>query len=162
MTLSLTDNLGCAHTVYTGKTAVCNATGNVLKKNITVSASLVPNVAPAIVSASLSRRTFAVNRRGAAEKPVVSRAKKGTTFRYTLSEAARVVVTIQRAVKRRRYRRFGRFALSGVAGANRHAFTGRIGRKRLKPGRYRAVLVATDRGGLSSQPRRLKFKVVRR
>ena len=74
-----------------------------------------------------------------------------------------MVVTIQRAVKRRRYRRFGRFALSGVAGANRHAFTGRIGRKRaLKPGRYRAVLVATDRGGLSSQPRRLKFKVVRR
>ena len=59
VTLSLTDNLGCAHTVYTGKTAVRNATGNVLKKNITVSASLVPNVAPAIVSASLSRRTFA-------------------------------------------------------------------------------------------------------
>jgi hypothetical protein len=102
---------------------------------------------------------FVVNSRGRAEKPVASRAKKGTTLRYTLSERARLVVTVRRVRPRRR---IGAFAVASKAGRNRHAFSGRVGRKRLKPGRYLAVLVATDAGGLSSSPRRLKFKVVRR
>jgi DNA-binding beta-propeller fold protein YncE len=161
VTLSLTDNVGCAHIVYTGKTAVCNAQANVLTKNVTVSLPVKgsPNVPPAIRSASLSRRVFVVNSRGRAEKPVASRAKKGTTLRYTLSERARLVVTVRRVRPRRR---IGAFAVASKAGRNRHAFSGRVGRKRLKPGRYLAVLVATDAGGLSSSARRLKFKVVRR
>ena len=157
MTLSLTDNVGCAHIVYTGKTAVCNAQANVLTRNVTV--SVPQNVRPVITSASLSRRVFAVNPRGRAEKPVVSRVKRGTSLRYTLSERARVLVTVRRVRPRRR---IGGFAVASKAGRNRHAFSGRIGLKRLKPGRYLAVLVATDSGGLSSSPRRLKFKVVRR
>jgi DNA-binding beta-propeller fold protein YncE len=157
VTLSLTDNVGCAHTIYTGKTAVCNAQANVLTRNVTV--SVPQNVRPVITSASLSRRVFAVNPRGRAEKPVVSRVKRGTSLRYTLSERAPVLVTVRRVRPRRR---IGAFAVASKAGRNRHAFSGRVGRKRLKPGRYLAVLVATDPGGLSSQPRRLKFRVARR
>ena len=185
MSLGLTDDVGCFEPIYTGKTAVCNAPASALKKNVVVS-SPPPgggqNAAPVITSASLSRTVFAVNTRGAAEVPVVSRSRKGTTFRYTLSEDARVAIAIQRALPGRRvgrkcvrptaknrrkrkctrYVRFGAFAVQSPAGANRHAFSGRIGRKRLKPGRYRAILVATDAGGLASAAKSLNFKVVRR
>ncbi|MDT5104105.1 MAG: hypothetical protein QOI25_1618 [Mycobacterium sp.] len=142
----------------------------------------IDTVVPVLASASLTNRTFAVDTRGAAETAVTARARKGTVFRYTLSEAARVVFTIERATggrkvgrscrkqtrsnrKRRRCTRFvraGRFATQSAAGANRHRFSGKIGRKSLKPGKYRATLVATDAAGNRSAPRRLNFKVVKR
>jgi hypothetical protein len=58
--------------------------------------------------------------------------------------------------------RAGRFAANGVAGPNKHKFSGRIGRKSLKPGRYRARLVAADAAANKSKPVLLAFKVVRR
>jgi hypothetical protein len=138
--------------------------------------------APVLLSASLSPKTFAVNRKGAAETPVAAKAKRGTTFRYRLSEAARVVFTIQHATRGRkvgrtcrkptranrrkractRYVAAGRFAIQAPAGANSKRFSGRIGRRALPPGRYRAVLVATDGAGNRSSPKRLAFRVVKR
>ena len=41
-------------------------------------------------------------------------------------------------------------------------FSGRIGRKALKPGRYRALITATDGAGNKSKTKQLKFRVVRR
>jgi hypothetical protein len=41
-------------------------------------------------------------------------------------------------------------------------FSGRIGRKKLKPGRYRARLVAVDPDGNRSPGRTVKFRIVRR
>ena len=107
---------------------------------------------------ALTRSVFAVSPRGSAETPVAARAKKGTTFRLTLSEAARVVVTVRRASPGRRVggrcvkpsrsnraarrctrlRLAGRFAIDSPAGASRHRFSGRIGSRRLSAGRYRA------------------------
>ena len=49
-----------------------------------------------------------------------------------------------------------------VAGANRIKFSGRIGRRALRRGRYRATLVATDEAGNRSTPRSVRFRVVRR
>ena len=138
--------------------------------------------APVFASASLTNTTFAVDPSGAAEAPVSARARKGTVFRYTLSEDARVVFTIKRATVGRsvggrcrrqtrsnrkrprctRYVRAGRFARQSVKGANRHRFSGRIGQRSLRPGEYRATLVATDAAGNRSAPRRLKFEVVKR
>ena len=40
-------------------------------------------------------------------------------------------------------------------------FTGRFRGKPLKPGRYRARIVAKDAGGLKSKARVLTFKIVR-
>ena len=136
---------------------------------------------PLVSSASLSTKVFAVNRSGPAERPVSS-AKKGTTFRYRLSEPARVVFTIERALPGRRagrrcakptsrnrekrkctrYSRFGRFSHAGTAGSNSKRYSGRIGRKSMKPGRYRATLLARDLAGNRSKPRALKLRVVRR
>ena len=135
-----------------------------------------------VLTARLTNATFAVNLRGAAETPVASRAKKGTTFVYTLTEPARVVFTIhakqngrrvggkcrkptKRNTGRRKCTRFvrrGAFAHNGATGANRKKFSGKIGRKRLRPGRYRASLLARDAAGNASTVKRLNFRVVRR
>ena len=68
------------------------------------------------------------------------------------------------AVQRRtgtRFTRVGAFAQAAVAGDNAKQFSGRIGRKKLTPGSYRATLVATDAANNKSQPKRIAFKVVK-
>jgi hypothetical protein len=139
-------------------------------------------VAPVLTRARMSPRVWAVNRRGRAEVRLTRRARRGTTFRYTLSEAARVVFRIDRKTRGRkvggkcrretrrnrkrsrctRYVRAGSFAQAARAGANRKRFSGRIGRARLRPARYRVTLTATDTSGNPSRPKRLNFRVVRR
>jgi hypothetical protein len=98
-----------------------------------------------------------------------------------MSEAARVVFTIQRIMpgrtvgraclpetKRnhtnRSCARLGKprqFALNAVAAQNRARFSGRIGGHALTPGRYRATLIATDAAGRQSSAKRLSFRIVR-
>lgn len=139
--------------------------------------------APLITGARAVPKLWYVDRRGAPEARVAQRARvgRGTTFRYTLSEASRVVFslerrTVGRRVGRRcrkqtrrnrtrrrcaRYVRAGAFAHDGAAGPNSKRFSGRIGRKRLRAARYRAVLVATDRAGNRSTAVRVAFRVVR-
>jgi hypothetical protein len=149
-------------------------------------ATTVPGdlTAPVFASAAMSNTVFSVNEAGPAEALVSARrsARRGTAFNYTLSEPARVVFTIQRASPGRRvkgkcrkparanrkkrkctrYALLGRFAQQGVAGRNTKPWSGKIGKRKAKPGRYRATLVATDPAGNHSQPKRLSFRVVRR
>lgn len=172
-------------TTYHFRLVAANADGTTAGADRTFVAQGPPDTKrPRFLSAALAPTVFAVNRRGRAEVPVAARAKRGTTFRYRLSEDARVVFTIQRALPGRRVGRAcrrptarnrarlrctryvrvrgGRFAAKAHAGANRKRFSGRIGRRALKPGRYRASLVATDAAGNHSLPKRLTFRVVRR
>jgi hypothetical protein len=97
--------------------------------------------APSILSASLTHRRFRVGRRA-------------TTFRIKLSEAARVKIVIRRGK-----RSPGTLERAARTGRNRIAFSGRIGSKGLKPGRYVATITATDAAGHRSKPRRLRFSV---
>jgi hypothetical protein len=126
--------------------------------------------------------TFAVDSRAKRERAERSRVRHGTSFRYRLSEAARVRFTIMRRTRGRtvgarcgrqtrsnrddractRFVRVGAFARQARAGDNRNRFSGRIGRKQLRPGRHRATLVATDPAGNRSTTRRITFRVVRR
>jgi hypothetical protein len=130
--------------------------------------------------ASASPASFLVDRSGAAEQPV-SGATRGTTFGYRLSEPARVTFRIERRTSGRkvrkrcvrptrrnrrrkrcvRYVRVGAFAQDGGAGANQKRFSGRIGRRALRPGRYRALLTARDSAGLVSKPATVRFRVLR-
>ncbi|HEX6229488.1 MAG TPA: choice-of-anchor Q domain-containing protein [Solirubrobacterales bacterium] len=112
------------------------------------------------------------------------RVKRGTTFLYRLSEPARVRITIERKARGRKVRRRGktrcvrprrgktkprcvRFIKVGSLSAQKQAgrrstrFSGRLRGKRLRPGRYRATIVATDAAGQRSRPRRVAFRVVR-
>ncbi len=108
--------------------------------------------------------------------------KKGTTFRYTLSESATVKIAIARGRsgrrkgkrcvapthKLRKARKCVRLSLQGTLtrtshkGANRVAFSGRIGSKALKPGRYQATLTATDGAKNKSKPKTITFSIVKR
>ncbi|MEA2411950.1 MAG: hypothetical protein QOC77_2511 [Thermoleophilaceae bacterium] len=137
--------------------------------------------APVVHSAAAVPRTFAVDPNGRAETAVSARARRGTTFRYRLSEAARVVFTIERPAagrksgkkcvrpsrknrKKRKCTRYlfaGRFAVQSAAGRNSHHFSGRIGRRKLRPGRYRVTLAATDAAGNVSAVRRVAFRIVK-
>lgn len=131
-------------------------------------------VRPIIASLGLTRKRFAVGSRGTA---VAARRKRGTVFLYTLSEPGKVTITIQRKLRRKRgcrparrsvaaspcirYRSVGTLKRNAVRLSSRTAFSGRIGRKALRVGRYRAVVTAVDSAGNSSQPRSVAFTLVR-
>jgi hypothetical protein len=107
------------------------------------------------------------------------RAPRGTTFRYRLSEPARVSFRLERRSlgrlqrgrcrrptranrRARRCTRFvaaGAFSQAGTIGANRRRFLGRVRGRALRPARYRVTLRATDAARNRSRPRRLGFRV---
>jgi hypothetical protein len=111
------------------------------------------------------RATPAVFALGRAGTPASARVARGTRLRYALSEPARVTVAIKRAVKRDgrvRYRTVGSLKRNGTSGANTIRFTGRIGKRALRAGRYRAVIRATDAAGNRSAPRTIRLRITRR
>lgn len=112
--------------------------------------------APSIGGFRATPSAFAVAR---ARTPVAARARRGTRLRYTLSESARVKLVIRRAG--RRGRRVGTLSRSGAKGANAIRFSGRIGGRSLRAGRYRATIVATDAAGNRSSPRTIRLRIVR-
>jgi hypothetical protein len=90
------------------------------------------------------------------------RIHRGTAFRFRLSEPATVRIAIERAGCGRKRGAVGTLTRRGLkAGRHRIAFSGRIGRRALRPGRYRARLTATDPSGNRSRTRTLRFRVVR-
>ena len=138
---------------------------------------------PVVGGASMLRRTFRV---AETPTPIVARgrepgARKGSAFRFAPSEAASVSIRIERRTTGRRFakrcakpskhNRRGkpckRWAKSGelrhaaARGRNEVPFSGRIGSRALKPGAYRATLVATDDAGNESAPARVAFRIVR-
>jgi hypothetical protein len=147
-------------------------------RSATTTASVVVTAPPplSILSFSMLRRTFAV---GSAPTPVskaAAKPKRGSAFRYSLSKAGNVTITIHallagrvskgkcvkptrklrsakkctRAVKRGSLRR------SGAAGANNVPFSGRIGKKPLAPGSYRATIAAA-----AAKSRTARFTIVK-
>jgi len=119
-------------------------------------------VAPQISGLKVAPARFGVSRRRTA---AVARVRRGTKIRYSLSEAATVQLRFQRAVtrpgSRRRWVKAGALRRTGVAGANRVAFSGRIGRRALRPGRYRLIVTATDAAGNRSNAKPLPLRVLR-
>lgn len=148
-------------------------------------------VAPVISALSLLRTRFAVDRRHPTPATAAARTRRGrgrrvaalgTELRFKLSESASVRIAIARETRGRRKgrrcvkpthrlrraRRCTRLVDAGAlvrtkrpAGANRVSFSGRIGRRTLRAGRYTATLVATDAAGNRSKPRSVRFQVTR-
>jgi hypothetical protein len=104
--------------------------------------------APELGTVTLSRKRFRVAR-GATALSAAARA--GTTLRFTLSEAARMRIALRR-VRAGHVKRVGALLRSEPAGPGRIAFSGRLGTRALRPGRYRMRITATDRAGNRSQP----------
>ena len=60
------------------------------------------------------------------------------------------------------YKRIGSIRQTVSPGRNTIRFSGRIAGRRLRPGRYRALLVITDTAGNVSRVERINFRVLRR
>lgn len=132
--------------------------------------------APTVRGFAASPRRFAP--RGGGRRRIVRR----TTFRYALSERASVTLAIDRLLPGRRAgsrcvrpgprvpsgRRCTRFVRVGQigpraanAGPNALTSRGRIRGRTLRPGSYRATIVAIDAAGNRGRPRSARFTVVR-
>ena len=115
----------------------------------------------------MTNRVFAIKRpRAASVASVAAKAKRGTTFRWTLSEPAKTTIAIQKRVRRGKkvsWRSVGALTRKAAkAGANKKAFSGYLGKRALKPGRYRARFRAVDAAKNTGRGPTLKFRVVRR
>jgi Ca2+-binding RTX toxin-like protein len=89
-------------------------------------------------------------------KPVISALRRrGGRLVLRLSEGARITVVVSRRA-RSRFRKVRRLSRAGAQGTNRIRLP-----KRLRSGRYRAVLVAVDAAGNRSARRTVRFRVVR-
>jgi hypothetical protein len=62
----------------------------------------------------------------------------------------------------RAYKRIGRIQQAVTPGRNTIVFNGRIAGRRLRPGRYRALLVIRDSAGNVSRTEQVRFRVLRR
>jgi hypothetical protein len=119
-----------------------------------------PDPGPVLSAVSISKRVFAPKRPRTAWR---AGKRPGTSFRYSLSEPARVSIAIarRRPGRRPRYRRRGALTVpAATAGRNSTRFSGRLRGRPLRPGRYRATLRATDAGGQRSLPRTVSFRVL--
>jgi hypothetical protein len=132
--------------------------GNVATQGGAVTVTRTP---PRVLSFRMSHRAFAVGRKRTPLSAARRRVPVGTAFRFTLSEAATVRIAIQRK-RGRKWKTVGILNRRATARPKRVPFSGRLRRKALTRGRYRAALVATDHAGSRSKPRRLTFRVVRR
>ena len=114
--------------------------------------------------------------------PVVARANRGSKLSFTLSEASTAAIRIEkpaagrrkgrscvaptkklrRGKKCKRWKPVGTLTRKGLpAGKAVVPFTGRIGTRALRPGRYRAAITATDAAGNASKVAIAKFGIVR-
>lgn len=97
-----------------------------------------------------------------APKRLEAGSKRCIHIRFTLSEAAKVLWTAERRKRRGWGRVPGAMRRSAAAGPNRLCFRGKLGKRKLAPGRYRLRAVATNVEGKRSQPRTAAFTLARR
>jgi RTX calcium-binding nonapeptide repeat (4 copies) len=132
---------------------------------------------PVITNLRASRRRFAAGRRNTPR--AAATVKRGTTVTFGLSEDARVTITIARKLRgrlkggrcvarARSGRKCTRLVTAAMlvranssAGLNRVAYSGRVGGRALRPGRYRATVRAVDAAGNRSRASSLQLAVVK-
>jgi hypothetical protein len=117
---------------------------------------------------------------GLARISKVSKAPVGTTFKFTLNEAARIKLTFTQSVRGHRVKAgckppskhakrncirtvtVGAVALAGHSGRNTIAFQGRFsGGGKLRPGTYTVTIVGIASGAAGSKPSSLRFTIVK-
>ena len=139
-------------------------------------------VAPLVSNYAFSPARFAVGPKATA-LTAARRAPRGTKIRFRLNEAGTVAITIarqvpglrsrgrcvvaKRPVKRKplrckAFKRMGTLRRRGASRLNSVAFSGRLGKRALPVGRYRATLVATDAAGNRSKAASTRFRIVPR
>lgn len=140
---------------------------------------------PAITKLKLTNTKFKV---GTKKTALVAKKKKkktpaGTTLSYTLSEIATASIAVQKAaagrkigtacvkptskLKKAKAKKCTRYVVIKtltrlqLAGANKVSFSGRIGKTKLKVGKYRFLITAQDANGNVSAPTKKSFTIVK-
>jgi hypothetical protein len=149
---------------YRCKATASNAAGATAQTSAPQTIASPPPPPPTLATISSLRATnttFAVAR---ASTPLTGTAaakrhKRGTVFSFRLDQAA----TVKIVIKTKAGGRLTRGTLNRVArsGLNKVAFSGRIGKKALRAGRYTAAFTAVDSAG-ASPTKTLSFRVVAR
>jgi hypothetical protein len=115
------------------------------------------------VAGSFQNARFRV---GPGSTAIAAKAPRGTSFKFTLKAPAKVTIALCAGASGRpkrctRARNVGTLTRSKLqAGRNTIRFSGRIGKRALRPGAYRATLTARNAKG-TSKPVAVKFTVVR-
>jgi hypothetical protein len=165
---------------YTVQATATDGAGNTARTQTTV--TVRDTTPPRLSHVKLSHARFAVARTRTAITARQHKHAVGTTVRFTLSEAARVTLTVSHGVPGKRAghscrpshashlskkQRCTATATDGTitrrtekAGADRIPFSGRIGRRALKRGHYAIRIVATDPAGNRSPPHTAKFTII--
>jgi hypothetical protein len=124
---------------------------------------------PTISKFGMTNRKFAPKgkagkKKGADARGSAKAPKKGTKFTYTLSEAAKVAIVIERKQVRKgkkpRWVKATTLKAQKGSGKQSTPFNGKAKGKPLKPGKYRARITATDTAGQASAPKQTGFTVL--
>ena len=115
---------------------------------------VVDRAAPAIDIFRLSRKVFTTGR---ARRGV----KKGSGFVWLVTEPGKLEITIEKRNSRGRFTKSGTLSYTAAKLRETRAWSGKIGRKRLGVGSYRATLRATDAAGNRSRARKATFRIVK-
>jgi hypothetical protein len=162
-----------------GNAATANGSVDVAAAPVIAPPVVVPprdRTAPAVSGFAFSPAAFAVGKKAT---PLVAKVVRGSTLKLTLSEAGAVTIKVVRELpglrsgkrcvapkkgkkgkKCTRLKTMGTLKRTGVAGANKIAFSGRLGKRALGVGRYRATLVVKDVAGNSPRPVVAKFRII--
>ncbi len=157
----------------------CRVTaGNAAGSSIAVSAALrVTRPAPGVSALRITPTAFRAARSGPSDR---RKGGRGATVTFRLDATATVTFSVQRSrsgreingrcrVGSRSHRNAkrceiwtavsGSFRITGKPGTNRFMFTGRIGGRKLDPGRYRLVARARDAAGAHGKLARAGFSI---
>jgi 6-phosphogluconolactonase (cycloisomerase 2 family) len=164
VTLVVTDAQGCSlRQVYTGQSTVCPG-GSAARTVATVTVPgadkqppnrKAPNQKPKLGKVRAVPGAFAPKVKGAKAGKV----RLGTTFRFTVSEAATVRFKFERKLGKR-FKKVGSLAKAAKAGASTLKWNGKLKGRPASPGRYRATVVATDKDGGRSAPKTVGFRIL--
>jgi hypothetical protein len=162
---------------FKGSVNSTDTLANVSSQAFTVADKTQPSVSGFAIASP-----FAVGSKSTAKIAARKRTRRGSAFRYKLSEKATVVITIERprpgrklgkkckkaTPKLKKKKRCTLFKRAGTLtrknqnkGKNTTKFSGRIGKRALRPGSYRATIEATDATGNRSTVKKVGFKIVR-
>jgi 6-phosphogluconolactonase (cycloisomerase 2 family) len=168
VTLTVADGSGCsARQIYDGHSTVCPGGASAV-------ASGSVDTLPALSKLKAKPKKFKPKPKGKAK------GKFGTTFRYTVSEAASVRFRFERkkvgrlvgkkckpATARNKakkkcplFKPVGARTQSAKAGANKLKWNGNLKGKPLPAGSYRATVVATDKAGGRSAAKKVGFRLL--
>ena len=143
--------------IFTGQTAHCVGDPRAATSRSVVVAD---STAPEVTGLKITKRFVPGAKPTAKIAAVKGRPKHGAKISYTLSEHARVALAFEKKKRRARSTK-GTLVRTGNAGRNSVSFSGRIGRRALKPGAYLLTVTATDDAGNRSRPKQAPFTIAR-